>query len=99
MCSDKNEDLDVVIERLRKRYSPTKDPKCFVCGGVMRIGMSGQGRVEWYCNSDEANSIGKRGQAEKDATKHYWASQHVQIQFGNEDVIRVLDELDKWIKA
>lgn len=99
MAGDSKEDLDVVIGRLRKRYAATEAPKCCVCDGDMRLGMAGQGRIEWYCDSDEANSIGKKGQVEKDATKHYWASQHIQIKFGDEDVIRVLDELYKWREA
>ncbi len=60
---DSEENLDDVIERLRKRYAPVKDPKCRVCGHEMRVGMAGQGRVEWFCDSDGASPLRKEGQA------------------------------------
>jgi hypothetical protein len=87
---------DGLVRRLRGRYTAPPPPKCRVCGGEMQLGMLGQGRAEWYCGSDAANSSkqepGTHGAGL--AADHYWSSQEIVCQFGDRDVLALCDAFD-----
>ena len=88
------------LEALRARYADSVIPPCRVCGADLMLSKAGGGEPSvWRCGSDEADWLGNGepwSSPPGPRRRHYDQSEHIQRRHGDTQVIRALDELERF---
>lgn len=88
---------DEKLTEMEARYAPTPPPPCRVCGAALQAGYMGQGRIDYYCSSPEADGLQfKWGSDEEKAASEHRSRSHVMhtaMHFGARDVLVLIAEV------